>query len=159
MASTGFAPSRGAPRETRRPHDRRPNRLRRIAIVASLVALLPAGISYVSAMSGPSNTALGVRSVEWLRDNGAAGIVGQIENWYYTLTAPSKGGPGLKALPTVGKTVVEFKKGIKGLEDEVETAHSTPAKPSIEPEPIRPPQRITASAPKFEDDLEKRAQG
>ncbi len=60
---------------------------------------------------------------------------------------------------SVGKTFVEFKKGMKGLEDEVESAgHATPAKPSIEPEPIRPPQRITSSAPKFEDDLEKRAQ-
>ena len=68
--------------------------------------LVAAIVSYVSAMSGPSNTALGVRSVEWLRDNGAAGIVGQIETWYYTLTAPSKGGPGLKALPKVGKGVV-----------------------------------------------------
>ena len=53
-------------------------------------------------MSGPSNTALGVRSVEWLRDNGAASIVAQVESWYYTLTAPSKGGPTLKALPKVG---------------------------------------------------------
>ncbi len=102
MASTVFAPPKEAPRKTRRRHDRRPNRLRRIAIVASLVALLPAGISYVSAMSGPSNTALGVRTVEWLRDNGAAGIVGQIETWYYSLTAPSKGGPARKALPKVG---------------------------------------------------------
>ena len=34
-------------------------------------------------MSGASNTALGVRSVEWLRDNGAAGIVAQVETWYY----------------------------------------------------------------------------
>ena len=71
-------------------------------MVAALVALLPAVVSYVSAMSGPSNTALGVRSVEWLRDNGAAGVVAQIETWYYSLTAPSKGGPTLKALPKVG---------------------------------------------------------
>jgi len=71
-------------------------------VVAALVALLPAVVSYVSAMSGPSNTALGVRSVEWLRDNGAAGIVAQVETWYYSLTAPSKGGPTLKALPKVG---------------------------------------------------------
>jgi hypothetical protein len=53
-------------------------------------------------MSGASNTALGVRSVEWLRDHGAAGIVAQVEDWYYTITAPSKGGPGLKAVPKVG---------------------------------------------------------
>jgi hypothetical protein len=102
MASTVFAPSRRAPHEAPRRRDRGSNRLRRIAVVAALVALLPAVVSYVSAMSGPSNTALGVRSVEWLRDNGAAGIVAQIETWYYSLTAPSKGGPTLKALPKVG---------------------------------------------------------
>ena len=59
---------------------------------------------------------------------------------------------------SVGKTFVEFKKGVKGLEDEVESAGVAPAgKASVEPEAIRPPQRITSSAPKFEDDLEKRA--
>ena len=49
-----------------------------------------------------SNTSLGIRSVEWLRDNGAAGLVAQVESVYYTLTAPSKGGPTLRALPKVG---------------------------------------------------------
>src|SRR5262249_40164503 len=29
-------------------------------------------------------------------------IVSEIENWYYTLAAPEKGGPPLKALPVVG---------------------------------------------------------
>jgi len=102
MASTVLAPPRRASRDAPAPADRRSSRIRRIAVVAALVALLPAVVSYVSAMSGPSNTALGVRSVEWLRDNGAAGIVAQIETWYYSLTAPSKGGPALKALPKVG---------------------------------------------------------
>jgi len=59
---------------------------------------------------------------------------------------------------SVGKTFVEFKKGVKGLEDEVENSGSTMAKSGAEPEAIRPPQRVTASAPKFEDDLEKRSQ-
>lgn len=51
---------------------------------------------------------------------------------------------------SVGKTFVEFKKGVKGLEDEVESAGNAP-KAAVEPEPVRPPQRVTASAPKFED--------
>jgi hypothetical protein len=50
----------------------------------------------------PSNSSLGVRSVEWLRDHGAAGLVSQVESIYYSLTAPSKGGPTLRALPQVG---------------------------------------------------------
>src|SRR5947209_14058244 len=54
---------------------------------------------------------------------------------------------------SVGKTFVEFKKGVKGLEDEVETAGTPAAQKTtaVEPEPVRPPQRLTAAAPKFED--------
>jgi sec-independent protein translocase protein TatA len=52
----------------------------------------------------------------------------------------------------LGKGIVEFKKGIKGIEEEVDT--SSAASSRYEPAPIeqpRPPQRITATAPKFED--------
>lgn len=52
----------------------------------------------------------------------------------------------------LGKGIVEFKKGLKGLEDEVESASMTP--PRHEPaalEQPRPPQRINATAPKFEE--------
>jgi sec-independent protein translocase protein TatA len=53
---------------------------------------------------------------------------------------------------SVGKTFVEFKKGVKGLEDEVESTGAAGAsRPAVEPEPVRPPQRLTSSAPKFED--------
>jgi sec-independent protein translocase protein TatA len=50
----------------------------------------------------------------------------------------------------LGKGIVEFKKGIKGLEDDVDTT----AAPRQEPaalEPPRPPQRVPTTAPKFED--------
>ena len=73
-----------------------------MALVAALVALIPALGSYLHTMSRPSNSSLGIRSVEWLRDNGAAGLVSRVESIYYSLTAPSKGGPALRALPTVG---------------------------------------------------------
>ncbi|HME03674.1 MAG TPA: hypothetical protein VKG38_11685 [Solirubrobacteraceae bacterium] len=53
-------------------------------------------------MREPSNASLGIRSVEWLRDHGAAGLVARVESAYYSLTAPSKGGPTLRALPRVG---------------------------------------------------------
>jgi hypothetical protein len=79
-----------------------PARLRRIALVAALIALIPVALSYWGTMSEPSNSSLGIRSVEWLRDNGAAGLVARVESIYYTLTAPSKGGPTLRALPKVG---------------------------------------------------------
>jgi sec-independent protein translocase protein TatA len=60
-----------------------------------------------------------------------------------------------KRLPEVGrflgKGIVEFKKGIKGLEDEIDT---TPAAPRVEApvlEQPRPPQRVMTTAPKFDD--------
>jgi hypothetical protein len=89
----------------RRPSRRRPDlagwpRVRRIALISAGLVILPALISFITAVTGPSNSSLGVNTVEWLRDNGARAIVNQIENWYYSLNAPSKGGPGLKALPT-----------------------------------------------------------
>jgi sec-independent protein translocase protein TatA len=63
-----------------------------------------------------------------------------------------------KRLPEVGrylgKGIVEFKKGMKGLEDEIEGGASTSytrheAPPAIEAP--RPPQRVATTAPKFED--------
>jgi hypothetical protein len=53
-------------------------------------------------MGEKHNVGLAVSSVEWLRQNGGNGIVSQIENWYYTLNAPAKGGPPLRSLPAVG---------------------------------------------------------
>jgi len=51
---------------------------------------------------------------------------------------------------SVGKTLVEFKKGMKGIEDDVH--ESSAPRASIEPEPVRPPQRVTPSAkPVFDD--------
>jgi len=77
-------------------------RLRRIVLVAALVVLVPVGFSYVAAMNEPSNSSLGIRTVEWMRDHGAAGLVAQVESIYYQLTAPAKGGPTLHTLPRVG---------------------------------------------------------
>ncbi len=51
----------------------------------------------------------------------------------------------------LGKGIVEFKKGLKGLEDDVETASHVPHHEPAALEQPRPPQRITATAPKFED--------
>ncbi|HVK09829.1 MAG TPA: twin-arginine translocase TatA/TatE family subunit [Gemmataceae bacterium] len=54
--------------------------------------------------------------------------------------------PGLGR--SLGKTVTEFKRGVKGLEDDMEPSAAPRA---VEPEPVRPPQRVTSTAPKFED--------
>ena len=49
----------------------------------------------------------------------------------------------------LGKGIVEFKKGMKGLEDDVDGSVAR-QEPMIE-QP-RPPQRVTATTPKFTDD-------
>jgi sec-independent protein translocase protein TatA len=53
----------------------------------------------------------------------------------------------------LGKGIVEFKKGVKGLEDEVDmTGASAPhSAPAVANDQIRAPQRVAATAPKFED--------
>jgi sec-independent protein translocase protein TatA len=52
----------------------------------------------------------------------------------------------------LGKGIVEFKKGIKGLEDDVDANHSPAAARYDQPvEQPRPPQRVAATTPKFED--------
>jgi sec-independent protein translocase protein TatA len=59
----------------------------------------------------------------------------------------------------LGKGIVEFKKGIKGLEDDLDVGGTAPM-PQMRQEPqqqaseqIRAPQRVAATAPKFEDNL------
>ena len=50
----------------------------------------------------------------------------------------------------LGKGIVEFKKGIKGMEDDVEGSAPAARSDAIQEAP-RPPQRIGTTAPKFED--------
>ena len=51
---------------------------------------------------------------------------------------------------SLGKGIVEFKKGLKGLEDEVDITSVMRNEPSAL-EPPRPPQRVQTNVPKFED--------
>jgi hypothetical protein len=77
-------------------------RARRIFALATVACLVAAAFSYLPAMGEKHNVGLGVSSVEWLRKNGGNSIVSEIENWYYTLNEPEKGGPALTSLPQVG---------------------------------------------------------
>jgi sec-independent protein translocase protein TatA len=49
----------------------------------------------------------------------------------------------------LGKGIVEFKKGMKGLEDDFEGSMNSRSEPTIEAP--RPPQRVATTAPKFEE--------
>ena len=73
-----------------------------IATAAAAATVLLALFSYGAALTARSNSSVGIRSVEWLRGNGAAWLVSDIERLYYSVNAPSKGGPTLKRLPSVG---------------------------------------------------------
>jgi sec-independent protein translocase protein TatA len=48
----------------------------------------------------------------------------------------------------LGKGIVEFKKGIRGVEEDIDTGSPVNA---AAPEPPKPPQRIPPSGPKFEE--------
>ncbi len=102
--------------ERARPEARRERRLAREAkrnrrrlslavVVVSAAVVVPALYSYASAMMKPSSLPLGVRSVDWVRTHHGAWFVNEVERLYYTWTAPSKGGPPLRTLPTVGKPI------------------------------------------------------
>jgi hypothetical protein len=71
----------------------------RIVVIAAALALVPVAISFGRMLQQRSDSSLAVRTVEWLRADGARGLVDRVENLYYSLTAPAKGGPALKALP------------------------------------------------------------
>jgi sec-independent protein translocase protein TatA len=53
----------------------------------------------------------------------------------------------------LGKGIVEFKKGIKGLEDEFDPSTTVQRQEPMPLEQPRPPQRITTTAPKFDDNI------
>jgi hypothetical protein len=74
------------------PRSRRPP-VWRIVVGVVLLGLIPVGWSYAHALTAPGTDGLGVRSVEWLRDHGGAGIVSSIEHWWYSHHQPPKGGP------------------------------------------------------------------
>ena len=79
--------------------------MRRILLIAAGLVLIPVGISYTTTMLRHSSTRFGVRSVEWLRDHGASPIVSWIEDTYYSINAPAKGGRTLRSLSVGGLTL------------------------------------------------------
>jgi hypothetical protein len=94
------ATSRTADRKRRR-------RIRRLVIAAPFVVLLVwASVSYTTWMLRPSSLSWSVDSVEWVRYQIPFGIgnwvADRVENVYYNLHAPQKGGPQRKSLPAVG---------------------------------------------------------
>ncbi|HVW47590.1 MAG TPA: phosphodiester glycosidase family protein [Solirubrobacterales bacterium] len=129
--ATVTAPPPRSPR--RRPRPRRLplwRRARRVLTVACLLCLGVAALSWVPAVTGSRNLGLGVASVEWLRSHGGNPIASQIENWYYELNEPEKGGPPLKSLPHVGVAAAGDEAGSRGEDEgegEARPTHYEPA--------------------------------
>lgn len=73
-------------------------------LIAACLCLVPAAASWVRMLRQPRNVSWSIATVEWVRAHGGNPLVSQVENWYYELNAPSKGGPPLKSLPRVGVT-------------------------------------------------------
>jgi hypothetical protein len=92
-----------APQQLRGPPRRRARggwrRARRVVLMAAGPCLIVVLASYLHVLAQPSNSSVGIRTVEWLRENGARGIVNRVESIYYSMNAPSTGGPPLRALP------------------------------------------------------------
>jgi hypothetical protein len=65
-----------------------------------VVAAIPVAISYYRFMTIPAQDSLSVRSVEWMRENGMAGVVNGVEHWWYSNHAPPVGGKLEHGLPT-----------------------------------------------------------
>ena len=71
-------------------------------MIVLLALLAPVVYSYTTTMLQPSSLPLWPRSVEWLRAHHGNWLVDEAEHYYYSWQAPSKGGPQLTSLPTVG---------------------------------------------------------
>jgi hypothetical protein len=74
-------------------------RARRVLTITLCLCVIPTVFSYLASVTGPSNSSFAIRSFEWLRDHGGAGLAVAAEDIYYSMNAPSTGGPGLRKLP------------------------------------------------------------
>jgi hypothetical protein len=75
-----------------------------VLVAFVLIALLsPAIYSYATTMMQPSSLPLSVRSVEWIRAHHGNWLVDEVEHVWYTWHGPTKGGPQLKSLPSIGR--------------------------------------------------------
>lgn len=104
-------------------------------MLASLFALVPVAISVLNLAGQTSNSSFSVRLVEWMRDNGARGLVNTVESIYYTLSAPATGGPPLKRLPKQPGVTVAVKPAVRrrGARPSLPYYYPPPIAPLIDP--------------------------
>jgi len=96
VPTNGRAARRRARRSTAK---RRWHVARRVLAFVLVLAAIPVGISYYQFMTIPAQDSLSVRTVEWMRENGMAGVVNGVEHWWYANHAPPEGGRLEHGLP------------------------------------------------------------
>ncbi|MGN6258402.1 MAG: phosphodiester glycosidase family protein [Solirubrobacterales bacterium] len=104
-------------------------RARRVVLIAAFICLVPVAFSWVHALRRSRNVSWNIATVEWVRAHGGNPLVSQIEDWYYELKAPSKGGPPLKSLPQVGVTTAS----VQQPEQQIHVYRPPRIKPLIHP--------------------------
>lgn len=94
-------PTRGGGRDDAARPTRAPAHAwrRRVLVAVLLVPLLLTGWSYVGALTYPGSASASVRTVDWLRTHGAAGIVDRIEVWHYSHQEPPRTGTPTGSFP------------------------------------------------------------
>lgn len=128
---------------------RRRRHRRRLIALGLLLALLAAiGLTWGRAMLAPSSLPLGVRTVEWIRANGGAGLVNSAERFWYGHHKPKPGGPALKALPAVPAVAHQGPVAV-GSTTTTTAAHQPGVAVPLAraPRPWRPPRVIPAARP------------
>lgn len=70
------------------PPRRRRRRWLRVVVILLLIPFALLGWSYTSALTYPGSASFSVRSVDWLRAHGGAGLVDRIEVWHYSHQEP-----------------------------------------------------------------------
>jgi hypothetical protein len=78
---------------------RRRRRIRRVVFLVLLVLLIPVGWSYAQALRAPGSAPASVRTVEWFKDHGGAGLVVWVERVWYEHHQPPVGGTPSGGIP------------------------------------------------------------
>jgi Phosphodiester glycosidase len=80
---------------------RRWRNTRRVIALVLVIAAIPVAVSFIRFMTLPGQDSLPIRTVQWMRENGMAGVVNSIENFWYTRNPPPVGGTPEGGLPEV----------------------------------------------------------
>ncbi len=122
------------PTDPGRPPQRRQGFGRgRVVGLVVLLALSPILVSYGRALTAPGDDSVFIRTVEWVRDHGGAGLVSEVERLWYTANAPPTGGPPpeIPAAPEAEVAPTAPTAAPESSDMELPLAISSPASPTL----------------------------